>query len=117
LTLGRICAGALTQSENAYDDERQQQPNGCRVQGKTGIAQRLIAAHCDGNVRNDAGQTALMMAAMSGRTDIVKMLLMNAANPELQDGAANTALMLAQQQANLQMVTSAHTGRHRPRTH
>jgi hypothetical protein len=58
LALGRMCAGALRQSENAYDDERQPQPNGCRVQGKAGIAQSLIAAHCDVNARNDARQTA-----------------------------------------------------------
>ena len=68
------------------------------------IAHRLIAAHCDVNARNDAGQTALMMAAMFGRTDVVKLLLTSGANPELQDGAGNTAVRLAKQQANPQMV-------------
>jgi ankyrin repeat protein len=41
---------------------------GVAFKGETGIAQRLIAADCDVNARNDAGQTALMMAAMFGRT-------------------------------------------------
>ncbi len=78
---------------------------GVAFKGETGIAQRLIAAHCDVNARNDAGQTALMMAAMFGRTDVVKMLLMNGANPDLHDRVGNTAASLAQQQANPQMVT------------
>jgi uncharacterized protein len=72
--------------------------------GETAIAQRLIAAHCDVNTRNDAGQTALMMAALFGQTDVVKLLLSDGAKPELQDKAGNTAMSLAQQQANTQMV-------------
>jgi ankyrin repeat protein len=78
---------------------------GVAFKGESGIAQRLIDARCDVNARNDAGQTALMMAAMFGRTDVVKMLLVNGANPELQDRVGNTAASLAQQQANPQMVT------------
>ena len=76
---------------------------GVAFKGEIVIAHRLIAAHCDVNAR-DAGQTALMMAAMFGRTDVVKMLLVNGANPELQDRVGNTAVSLAQQQANPQMV-------------
>jgi ankyrin repeat protein len=78
---------------------------GVAFKGETAIAQRLIAAHCDVNERNDAGQTALMMAAMFGRTDVVKMLIANGAKPELQDRVGNTAVSLAQQQANQQMIT------------
>jgi uncharacterized protein len=77
---------------------------GVAFKGETKIAQRLIAAHCDVNARNDEGQTALMMAAMFGRADVVKLLLVNGANPELRDKAGNTAVGLAQQQANPQMI-------------
>ena len=42
---------------------------GVAFKGESGIAQRLIAAHCDVNARNNAGQTALMMAVRSARTD------------------------------------------------
>jgi ankyrin repeat protein len=77
---------------------------GVAFKRETAIAQRLIAAHCDVNARNGAGQTALMMAAMFGQTDVVKLLLANGANLMLQDGAGNTAMTLAQQQANPQMV-------------
>jgi len=77
---------------------------GVAFKGEPAIAQRLIAAHCDVNARNDAGQTALMMAAMFGQTDVVKLLLVNGANLTLQDHVGNTAMTLAQQQANSQMV-------------
>ena len=77
---------------------------GVAFKGETAIAQRLIAAHCDVNARNDAGQTALMMAAMFGRTDVVKVLLANGAKPELQDKSGNTAVSLVRQQTNLRMI-------------
>jgi hypothetical protein len=77
---------------------------GVAFKGETTITQRLIAAHCDVNARDNAGQTALKMAAMFGQTDAVKLLLKNGANLTLQDQAGNTAMTLARQQANSQMV-------------
>src|SRR5260370_953394 len=65
----------------ATDARGNSSQRGVALEGESVIAHRLIAAHCDVNARNDAGQTALMMAAMFGRTDIVKMLLVNWANP------------------------------------
>jgi ankyrin repeat protein len=87
---------------------------GVAFKGEGAIAQRLIAAHCDVNARNGAGQTALMMASMFGQMEVVKLLLTNGANLTLQDQVGNTAVTLAQRQANPQVVallTQAANGR------
>src|SRR5258708_25562009 len=39
---------------------------GVAFKGETGIVQRLIAAHCDVNARNAAGQTPWLLEAMFG---------------------------------------------------
>ena len=81
------------------------------------ILKRLIAARCDVNARNSAGQTALMMAALFGRTEAVHVLLDNGANPELQDREGNTAAILAEKQGNPQMVALLQQHHDNPTTH
>jgi ankyrin repeat protein len=68
------------------------------------IAERLLAEPCDANAANNAGQAALMMAALFGRTDTAKLLIAHGANPALRDNAGNTSVGLAEQQGNDEMV-------------
>jgi len=56
---------------------------------------RLIAMGADVNVRNDAGQTPLMLAAEKGYADMVQVLLQNGANPKLANNQGESALTIA----------------------
>ena len=78
---------------------------GVAFKGDGKVADRLLTEHCDVNAANNAGQTALMMAALFGRTDIVRLLIAHGANAALKDNAGNTAIGLAEQQGNRAMVT------------
>ncbi len=56
---------------------------------------RLIAMGADVNVRNDAGQTPLMLAAEKGYADMVQILIQNGANPKLVNNQGESALTIA----------------------
>jgi len=56
---------------------------------------RLIAMGADVNVRNDAGQTPLMLAAEKGYADMVQVLIQNGANPKLANNQGESALTIA----------------------
>jgi uncharacterized protein len=66
------------------------------------IAERLVA-HCDVNMRNHEGQTAVMMAALFGHADIVRLLAKHGADLSLTDTSGNSAGGLARQQGNTAM--------------
>jgi hypothetical protein len=66
------------------------------------IAERLVA-HCDVNMRNHEGQTAVMMAALFGHADIVRLLAKHGADLSLTDASGNSAGGLARQQENSAM--------------
>jgi len=56
---------------------------------------RLIAMGADVNVRNDAGQTPLMLAAEKGYADMVQVLIQHSANPKLVNNQGESALTIA----------------------
>lgn len=56
---------------------------------------RLIAMGADVNVRNEAGQSPLMLAAEKGYADMVQILIQNGANPKLANNQGESALTIA----------------------
>jgi len=56
---------------------------------------RLIAMGADVNVRNEAGQTPLMLAAEKGYADMVQILIQHGANPKLANNQGESALTIA----------------------
>jgi len=64
------------------------------------IAALLLTAGCDVNLRNKAGQTALMMAALFNRSKQIEMLLDAGADPAIADASGRTAASVAQAQGN-----------------
>ncbi len=77
---------------------------GVAFKGFLEIAQQLIAAGADIDHRNDAGQTALMMASLFGHGAIVAALLGAGADCDLIDAAGNNAKSVAAAQNNAEMV-------------
>jgi ankyrin repeat protein len=77
---------------------------GVAFKGENTVAERLLADRCDVNATNNAGQTALMMAALFGRNETVKLLISHGVNAALRDDTGNTALSLAEQQRNAEMI-------------
>ena len=73
---------------------------GVAFRGHDAIAARLLRTPCDVNVRNKAGQTALMMAALFARQSQVDMLIAAGADPRLADTAGNTAASAAATQGS-----------------
>lgn len=68
-----------------------------RVVGRGNLAwtYRLIAMGADVNVRNDAGQTPLMIATEKGYADMVQVLLQHGASPKLMNNQGESALTIA----------------------
>lgn len=78
---------------------------GVAFKGYVHIAEWLLDnTACDINHRNNAGQTALMMASLFGREELVKLLLQHGADPEIVDYQNNTAESLAQGQGLNQII-------------
>lgn len=73
---------------------------GVAFKGNDAIAARLLQMGCDVNARNNAGQTALMMAALFNRTSQIEMLLAAGADPAIADASGRTAASVAQTQGN-----------------
>ncbi len=77
---------------------------GVAFKGEDAIAARLLKAGCDVNARNNAGQTALMMASLFNRTRQVDMLLATGADRTIQDAAGRSASSVAADQGNAPMA-------------
>ncbi|MDO6412999.1 ankyrin repeat domain-containing protein [Sphingomonas sp. BIUV-7] len=73
---------------------------GVAFKGDDAIAARLLKEKCDVNVRNHAGQTALMMAALFARTKQIDMLLKAGADPAIADASGRTAAGVAAAQGS-----------------
>ena len=56
---------------------------------------KLLAQGVDVNVRNDSGQTPVLLAAAAGHLEAVKLLLKRGADANATDKSGATALMLA----------------------
>jgi len=63
----------------------------------------LLAKKADVNVRNNNGQTALMLAATDGYREVVKLLLAKKALVNARDKNGRTALMFASQGGHRQV--------------
>lgn len=72
-------------------------------QGSTKIAERLIPL-CHVDQRNRAGQTALMIAALSGQTDAAKWLLDAGADTSMVNSRGETAGSIAVRQGNVELI-------------
>lgn len=68
-----------------------------RVVGRGNLAwtYRLIAMGADVNVRNETGQTPLMLATEKGYADMVQVLIQHGANPKLVNLQGESALTIA----------------------
>lgn len=73
---------------------------GISFKGYPAIARVLIDAGADVNVRNGAGQTALMTAVLFGQVQIIDMLMAAGADPSLVDLNGNSVISLARLQGN-----------------
>ncbi|AOR80312.1 hypothetical protein BES08_25775 (plasmid) [Novosphingobium resinovorum] len=73
---------------------------GVAFKGHLPIADQLLAAGADPNLRNAAGQTALMMSALFDRREVVELLLGAGADINAVDLAGNDAAILARVQGN-----------------
>lgn len=73
---------------------------GVAFRGGDAIAARLLKAGCDVNIRNRAGQTALMMATLFDRAVQVDLLLAAGADPTLADAQGRTAAAIATAQGH-----------------
>ncbi|EIZ80900.1 ankyrin repeat family protein [Novosphingobium sp. Rr 2-17] len=77
---------------------------GVAFKGHLAIAQRLLAAGADPNLRNRAGQTAIMMSALFDRRAIIELLLDAGADLNAADAAGNNAADLARVQGNADLA-------------
>jgi ankyrin repeat protein len=73
---------------------------GVAFKGHLAIARRLLAAGADPNLRNAAGQTAIMMSALFDRREVIEVLLGAGADIDAVDAAGNDAASLARMQGN-----------------
>lgn len=73
---------------------------GVAFKGDDQLAARLLGEKCDVNARNNAGQTALMMASLFGRMAQIGMLLKAGADAGLADKSGRTAADVARAQGN-----------------
>jgi len=65
------------------------------ARGNLAWTYRLIAMGADVNVRDDTGQTPLMLATAKGYADMVQVLIQNGANPKLVNNQDESALTIA----------------------
>lgn len=84
---------------------------GVAFRGNDAIAARLLQEDCDVNARNNAGQTALMMAALFNREKQIEMLLAAGADPEIADASGRTAAAVARTQGNAALAEKLDPGR------
>ena len=78
---------------------------GVAFKGYVHTAQWLLDhTTCNVNHQNNAGQTALMMAALFGQEDVIKLLLQHDADSQIVDDQGNTAESLAQGQGLNQII-------------
>ena len=79
---------------------------------------RLIAMGADVNVRNEAGQTPLMLATEKGYADMVQILIQHGANPQLVNNQGESALTIALMKGYTRIAESlelaASTNKHLP---
>lgn len=73
---------------------------GVAFKGDDAIAARLLQEKCDVNVRNKAGQTALMMAALFRREKQIDLLLAAGADTTLTDAEGRSAAAVAAAQGS-----------------
>ncbi|WP_035340152.1 MULTISPECIES: ankyrin repeat domain-containing protein [Dickeya] len=69
---------------------------GAVFKGELKIAQRLMAAKCNPNLRNHAGQTAAMYASLFQRSEILSALQEKGADMNATDAFGNSVQTLAQ---------------------
>ncbi|MBB3912434.1 ankyrin repeat domain-containing protein [Sphingomonas desiccabilis] len=79
---------------------------GVAFKGDDAIAARLLKTPCNVDARNNAGQTALMMAALFGRTVQVELLLAAGADTGIADATGRTAASVAAAQGNAALAAA-----------
>jgi hypothetical protein len=72
--------------------------------GMIGPARAALACGGSPNVRNDLGETPLLLAAANGHGEMVQLLLQHGANPALADMLGQTALSAAQAKGHTGIV-------------
>ncbi|RVT44061.1 ankyrin repeat domain-containing protein [Sphingobium algorifonticola] len=77
---------------------------GVAFKGYAELARDLLAEGATVDLRNNAGQTALMNAALFGHYVIVELLLHAGADPHAMDSGCNSARSLAMDQGNADML-------------
>jgi hypothetical protein len=73
---------------------------GVAFKGYDAIAARLLKAGCDVNAKNNAGQTALMMAALFARTGQIALLRAAGADAAIRDASGRSASSVAADQGS-----------------
>jgi hypothetical protein len=73
--------------------------------GQLQVVQALLAKGANANIRNNAGQTALITAVKNNKKDVVKVLLKKGADPTIFDRTGKSAFSYAVQTKNYQMVS------------
>jgi outer membrane protein OmpA-like peptidoglycan-associated protein len=72
--------------------------------GDTAKVQSLLDRGVSPNLKTDAGQTILMLAAYQGHTDIAKLLIEKGADVNAKDNNGKTALMYAAEKGYVEMA-------------
>jgi len=93
-----IAAGADACKPDATQGNTAQM--GVAFKGDDALAARLLKEKCDVNARNNAGQTALMMASLFGRSQQMALLLAAGAKADIVDAAGRSAASVARAQGN-----------------
>jgi len=74
--------------------------------GHTTIVDSLLKSGADPNIKNNYGNTALILAAEEGQTAIVGSLLKSGADPNIKDNSGSTALIRAAEMGRTAIVDS-----------
>jgi ankyrin repeat protein len=72
--------------------------------GNAGELEPLLVAGLPPNLRNDKGDTLLMLASYHGRHETARVLMEHGADPELANDRGQTPLAAAAYQGNAEMV-------------
>lgn len=77
---------------------------GVAFKGDDALSARLLKEKCDVNARNNAGQTALMMASLFARAKQIELLLAAGASADILDTSGRSAQSVARSQGSAAVV-------------